>query len=212
MSADGPAPRGCSGKSFYTAHPRLALGCWPAATAVLFMLTLAPLRSTAAGDVAYHLIRKPGVCTLVNLHPDEQHRRLYSVNYQQAGLMPLCTPVMIQSVTTKHMTFEVIALKRIYEYIFHNSLQEPIDKHLDKFFGTTCDPERVEHLNPFDQDGVKQGRVRTGMTKEGVILAIGYPPEHATPGLQSNAWRYWKNRFGTMVIHFAGGKVVRVQD
>jgi hypothetical protein len=37
--------------------------------------------------------------TLVNLHPDENRARLYSVNYLQAGLIPLCSRVTIHEAT-----------------------------------------------------------------------------------------------------------------
>ena len=43
-----------------------------------------------AAEVDYPLVGASGVYTLVNLHPDEQRHRLYSVNYQQSGLIPRC--------------------------------------------------------------------------------------------------------------------------
>src|SRR5262249_59549141 len=51
--------------------------------AIAAALAAAALAAPArAADVAYHLIGAPNVVTLVNLHPDEPHKRLYSVNYQ----------------------------------------------------------------------------------------------------------------------------------
>jgi hypothetical protein len=51
-----------------------------------------------------------------------------------------------------------------------------------------------------------------GMTKPGVALAIGDPPEHATPNLEANTWLYWKSRFDILIVHFEAGKVVRIED
>ena len=176
------------------------------------LIVLAPRIVAFAADVDYPLVGASGVYTLVNLHPDEPRHRLYSVNYQQAGLIPLCSKVKIESVTKKKMTFRVLDGDREYEYIFHNSLRDPIPKHLDKFFGKTCDPAKVARMSEIDRKGIRQGSALPGMTKAGVILAIGYPPEHATPTLESDSWTYWKNRFGTARVQFSDGKVTGVKD
>ena len=59
--------------------------------------------------------------------------------------------------------------------------------------------------------GVRDGRVYTGMTKRGVVFALGYPPSHATPSTDANQWRYWRNRWRTFIVHFEDGRVARVQ-
>lgn len=178
-----------------------------AIAAVLSAFALAaPVR---AADVAYHLIGAPGVVTLVNLHPDEVHKRLYSVNYQMEGLMPACTKVKILSVTNRRMEFEVQGGAK-YEYAFHDSLKDPIPKHLDRYFGTACPRKKIDALSGVNRQGFKEGRILPGMTKEAVILAVGYPPEHATPSLDSTTWKYWRNRFATTNVHFQGGKVAKL--
>ena len=164
-----------------------------------------------AADEDYPLVGASGVYTLVNLHPDEQRHRLYSVNYQQSGLIPLCSKVTIESVDKRKMTFRLVDGHE-YEYIFHNSLREPIAKHLDKRFGKKCETASVEKMSEVDRKGIRAGTVLPGMTKRGVTLAIGYPPEHATPSLDSDIWTYWKNRFGKMKVTFANGKVSEISD
>lgn len=181
------------------------------AVLVAAFAALALSQPGVARDIAYALIGDPGVVTLVNLHPDENARRLYSVNYQQDGLIPLCTKVSITAVTHRSMTFEVTDGGRKYEYIFHDTLRQEIPKHLDQFFGKTCPKKQVDSLGKVDRQGIKEGRALPGMTKAGVILAIGYPPEHATPSLDGSVWKYWRNRFATTLIYFEDGKVTRFQ-
>ena len=176
---------------------------------VALCLLLVNLVLVAGADVAYPLVGASGVYTLVNLHPDEQRHRLYSVNYQLTGLIPLCSKVRIESVDSRKMPFRLLDSDREYEYIFHNSLRDPIPKHLDKFFGKRCDAA-LEGLSEVDRRGIRAGTVLSGMSKRGVTLAIGYPPEHATPSLDSDVWTYWKNRFGKMTVSFANGKVVGI--
>ena len=181
-------------------------------SAVALGLVLAARVVVSAAVVDYPLIGASGVYTLVNLHPDEPRQRLYSVNYQQSGLIPLCSKVKIESVETRKMTFRLLDSGREYEYLFHNSLRDPIAKHLDKVFGKKCDTASVEKMSEVDRKGVRSGTVLLGMTKRGVILAVGYPPEHATPSLDSDIWTYWKNRFGKMKVNFANGKVSEISD
>jgi len=174
-------------------------------------LVFADRTAAVAADATSPLVGAPGVYTLVNLHPDEQRQRLYSVNYQQPGLIPLCSKVKIESLSDKKMTFRLLDQNRDYEYIFHNSLREPLGKHLDRIFGKKCEP-RLEAMSEVDRKGIRAGTALPGMTKRGVTLAIGYPPEHATPSLDSDVWTYWKNRFGKMRVHFSAGKVTEIQD
>ncbi|MBI1893135.1 MAG: hypothetical protein HYS14_03360 [Candidatus Rokubacteria bacterium] len=184
-----------------------------ALTLIVAVLTALAVTGPASSvEITYHLVGVPEVYTLVNLHPDEGQRLLYSVNYLREGLIPLCTRVRIDSVDRERMLFTLIESGHQYTWAFHRSLRDPIAKHLDRFFGKTCDKKRIESMSRLDQDGIAQGKVFPGMTKDGVILAIGYPPEHATPTVESNAWRYWKNRFNTILVHFVDGKVLRVQD
>jgi outer membrane protein assembly factor BamE (lipoprotein component of BamABCDE complex) len=52
------------------------------------------------------------------------------------------------------------------------------------------------------QDAISNARVEKGMTKEQVLMSIGYPPTHRTASTQMNNWTYWYNRWVTFVIIF----------
>jgi len=148
--------------------------------------------------------------TLVNLHPDEVRGRLYSVNYQQAGLIPLCSRVTIHEATISGLTFTVHDTGRTYEYLFHRTLYESPEVHIGLYFGGSCQPP--QNLSAVDVQGIREGKALPGMSKQAVILAIGYPPRHANSTLDGDRWRYWKSRWNTILVHFHEGRVVRVQD
>ena len=92
------------------------------ARVLAILAVCAPVTSVRAQG--YHLVGAPEVYTQVNLHPDEKRQRLYSVNYQRPGLLPLCTRVKIESVADGEMIFTVAEDGRKYTYIFHNSLRD----------------------------------------------------------------------------------------
>lgn len=163
-----------------------------------------------AQPVAFELADGSPVYTLVNLHPDEDRRRLYSTNYQREGLIPFCTPVTIASVTTEKMVFTTTETGRTYEYLFHNQLVHGITDHLGLYFGRTCNADAVNTLGDDDRKGIASGRVGLGMTKAGVLTAIGYPPTHATPALEGNVWTYWISRFNKMKVLFKDDRVTHV--
>jgi len=158
------------------------------------------------------LIGAEGVMTLVTLHPDMNRRRLYAANYILPGRIPVCTKVRLKKMNRKKLVFTVPDTGTTYTYLTHKSLTETFPEHLEKVFGKKC-PTDTAKLNAKDKKGVKQGRAMKGMTRTGVILALGYPPAHETPSLEDDRWKYWRNRFNTMAVHFNDkGLVSSVQD
>jgi hypothetical protein len=147
--------------------------------------------------------------TMVNLRPRGDF--LSTVNYQYEGLIPLCTKVRIDARSRSQLSFSVLPGGQRYEYNYHRSAGS-FDTEIARVFGTSCNRSRAQQLSAVDQQGIRAGRALPGMTKEGVILAIGYPPPHRTPSLQGDAWRYWVGRSATIVVQFRDGRVVRVEQ
>lgn len=111
--------------------------------------------------------------TLSNQHPDMAKRLLYTTNYQQPGLIPVCSAVTVKKIGGK---------------------------------------AKLNKLGKVDKDGVTAGRPSIGMTKDGILFAMGRPPVHATPNLDANYWLYWQNRFGKIGIQFDDkGKVSEIR-
>lgn len=66
----------------------------------------------------------------------------------------------------------------------------------------------LDGLSSTDRQGIKEGKAKKGMSKDGVRMALGYPAAHRTPSLKNNTWIYWLNRFKTMAVEFDdSGKV-----
>jgi len=156
------------------------------------------------------MMNSSGVYTLTNLHPDPKRSRLYAVNYQQAGFIPLCTEVTLGAANKKLIKFTVNASEQKYVYYYHGSAGEPLMNHLTQYFGRKCNTDKVKGMSKIDQDGIAKGMAVKGMTRDGVILAMGYPPRHKTPSLDMDIWTYWKNRWATMTVNFKDGKVSQI--
>ena len=184
-----------------------------AALASLIALALPALGSSMACSRHAFVVEGGGQTFLMtNLHPDG-HRRIVSVNYTSprgGTLLPLCTPVTIERIQTKRITFRVDTTGLRYTYTLHRSSRSPIDAHVQRYFGTQCPDLRT--MSPEDQAGVQNGQVYQGMTKQGVIMAIGYPPEHKTPTLDGDVWRYWASSINTFEVYFTDGVVTGIRN
>lgn len=78
---------------------------------------------------------------------------------------------------------------------------------------TSPTPISLEGFSELDRKGIKEGKALVGMTKDGVLTALGYPASHRTPSLISNSWVYWTNRWGTIRVDFDdNGKVANIVD
>ena len=173
-----------------------AIGLWLAA------LVLGGTTASAADD-ADALVNATGVYTLTNLHPDQENRRLYSVNYQLPFLIPVCTEVMITKIKKKRMNFKVVKTGIEYDYNWHKKATPGgLKGNIVKYFGHECPEEEIKTLSEVDQQGIKKGRASKGMTRRGIIIAMGYPPEHVTPDLEMDQWMYWMNRFNRNAVMF----------
>ena len=186
---------------------------------VLLVLAVFILTSCASAlpelldESGNNLLGASGVYTLVNLHPDEARSRLYAANFLQRGLIPMCSEVELVELTRKRLIFRVLKRDKQYFYLNHKGAGEPFERHLLRYFGQSCNSKIVQGLSEADRTGIKKGRVSRGMTKSGVIYAIGYPPKHVTPDLDVYEWTYWKNRFNRMVVIFdETGVVTGVRD
>jgi len=85
-----------------------------------------------------------------------------------------------------------------------------IEQIFHRYFG-----KKKVDLNKFtkkEKKAIKSGRVIKGMSKKAVLVALGHPPAHATPSLESDEWKYWKSRWNTMIVIFKNGKVVSIKD
>jgi len=181
--------------------------------AVFSLLLLLAGPTTAAGLApdSIPLLRMEGHYYFLghNLHADLGNGKVSSVNYQLRGAMiPWGTEVRIVRVYRNSLVFEDVAKRRQYKYGFHWKTRYTVslEEHLKRTF-LESDSElrkQVESLSELDKDGIYEGRVKPGMSREGVLIAIGYPPEFANREelMTDREWLYWINRFERMVVGF----------
>lgn len=59
------------------------------------------------------------------------------------------------------------------------------------------------------QEAIKRAKITRGMTREQVIMALGYPISSENPDLDATLWRYWLSSFAEFQVQFDGSGRVR---
>lgn len=138
-----------------------------------------------------------------NLHPDANKRVLYTMNYNLPSLMPMCAEIEVVKKSKKKMMFTWKGVEYTMVYDKHTKKAGvSFDDALSDSFGESCDSEKVKSMSEVDQKGIRKGLPYVGMSRQGIIYAMGRPPRHANPDLDAYTYMYWINRFKRKAIDF----------
>lgn len=156
--------------------------------------------------------------TQYNIHTqgkDGRKAKASYANFTNPGLghviVPAGTKILITGKSRKKFIFTYDNAKKKVVFEFHQPrMGMSIDEYLDKI--TSVEPTSLEGLSTLDHKGVAEGVALVGMSRKGVMAALGYPATHRTPSLDATTWVYWGNRFKTIGVDFDdAGKVKAVR-
>lgn len=57
---------------------------------------------------------------------------------------------------------------------------------------------------------IEAGKITMGMSREQVVMALGYPATSDTPKLDASTWKYYWNRYA-YTVHWASGRVSKIE-
>jgi hypothetical protein len=170
------------------------------------------LKQTAKGDILYSRF------TFYFLK--EQHT---STNYRKGTLIPINSkfefvktswpkrpnkpPFQVPgSFRIKHVeSGQIIKIENIKKYSGSD-----VSGYFLKMFSK--DKTDLSSFTEKERQYILIGRVLSGMSKKGVILALGYPPVHKTPSLNNPIWHYWNGKLGTFTVQFLNDKTIELNS
>lgn len=174
------------------------------------MITSCQTTSNLTDDFTYKV--GDTVEALTNIHVDHKGNRIYSINYQSSILLPVCSQFTIDAISENAVKLTHKEIEYDYQWDKYTRKVRSLSKSFDTSFGEQCDAKKLAKLSEIDKEGVRQGKALIGMSKQGVVFAMGPPPIHANPSAQSDNWLYWRNRWGKRGIEFSGeGKVNNIR-
>jgi len=143
-----------------------------------------------------------------NLHFEKT--TITDANYQQGTLVPLGTRVTITKVQGNATTFEAPGYPPITVVLKYGRRVLPVDSFVNRLFVEQDPKKKLRNLPPKTRELIESAQVGRGMTRDQVLMSLGYPPPHRTPSLDSPQWLYWQNRRSRLAVDFDGARVNQV--
>ncbi|MDR0965220.1 MAG: outer membrane protein assembly factor BamE [Myxococcales bacterium] len=123
-------------------------------------------------------------------------------------MLPRCTPVTIVGANKRGIKFRLETGVE-YTWVYEKYIKADHIQYFSQFFVPQCDD--VSGLPEIDQEGIRAGKAFLGMSKQGVLYAMGIPPIHQTPSLDADLWTYFLNRARRTTVRFENGFVVEIR-
>jgi len=140
------------------------------------------------------------------LHWEKQ--QISAANFLVGEFLPQGTGVKVVACDRNRLEFTLLSTGETYYYKFQKQAGEPLKDHLKKIFAVSWDPATVTSMSAIDQKGIAEGKALAGMTRKGVIIALGYPPHLSNPSLTEGNWVYWVNRYNRLKVIFDENGIV----
>ncbi len=131
----------------------------------------------------------------------EDPTQISDANYSVGTILPFGSPASVTGMTGKAVTFSA-GSGRYTVTQSYGGAQETAQQFFAKILVETDPHTRFATYSPSVQAAIRDGRVERGMTREQVILSLGYPPTHRTASTDATTWVYWYNRWVTYNVQF----------
>jgi outer membrane protein assembly factor BamE (lipoprotein component of BamABCDE complex) len=128
--------------------------------------------------------------TCCNLHYENEE--VSDANYWVGKLLPAGTPVRIDKVTDDGVMFSAgdLKLKLTHEY---GTEEESLDQYLAMVLVAIDPKPRIAAYPKAVRRAIERAKVERGMTREQVLVSLGYPGANRTASLRGKEWTYWYN-------------------
>lgn len=132
-------------------------------------------------------------------------------NYLESGatMVPFGTPVRLIEFGRYRVHVEIAGQRVSIGNDYSRDL--PMEVFARRYLVARDPRPAVAELEPRLKTAIESGRVARGMTREQVIIALGYPISSETPHLDARTWRYWLWTFSPYTVSFdEAGRVTQV--
>ena len=123
------------------------------------------------------------------------------LNYGSDTLIPAGSPIRILEYGRWRLSTELDG-KKVRIGLDYGRSKETLAQFARKL---TVDKDLRFRLNTFPPvvlDAIRAGKVMPGMSKEQVVMALGFPARHETPTVDAANWKFWYTSRITYTVHF----------
>lgn len=151
---------------------------------------------THSGSTAAAAPAQPSGYTCCNLHYENDW--ISDANWSSMPMIPAGASIKVIDYGRYRINVEIDGRKMRLGLDYGR--QQPLDAWARKIVVSEDPRRRIAAWPSAVRDAVRAGKVAIGMSKEQVLVSLGYPPLHQTPSLDAPQWKYWHTSLGSFLV------------
>jgi hypothetical protein len=130
------------------------------------------------------------------------------INYAENGktVIPAGTPVKVTGTGRQRVYIEIGGKKQAIGNDYSRDLS--LDVFAKRYVVSENPADKLAQYPKPIQDAITSERVSKGMTREQVLMAVGYPVSSENPHLDAKVWHFWLSSFAEFRVVFDDRGVV----
>jgi hypothetical protein len=124
------------------------------------------------------------------------------INYAENGktVIPVGTPVKVLGYGRQRVHIEVGGKKQAIGNDYSRDLS--LDAFAKRYVVTENPSDKLAQYPKPIQDAITSMRLTKGMSREQVLMSVGYPVSSENPNLDAKVWHYWLSSFAEFRVVF----------
>jgi hypothetical protein len=132
-------------------------------------------------------------------------------NYDENGkrIIPVGTPVRVTGYGRFRVKVEVNGKNQAIGNDYSRDI--PLDEFAKRYVVAENPAAKIAGFPKKIQDAIASARIVLGMTREQVLMSVGYPMSSENHDLTAQTWRFWLSSFAEYHVNFdTNGQVIEV--
>ena len=169
-------------------------------------LTLSALALAAASGAVFAQAMPEGYLCC-NMRTDGKW--ISDINYAQTGkrMLPPGTPAKVLAYGRYRVMAQIEGADQVLGNDYSRNI--PLDAFAQRYVVAVNPQTRISTFEPRVREAIKTARLFNGMTREQVLMSVGYPVSSENPSLDVPIWRYWLNTSEEFQVVFDTQGVVK---
>lgn len=139
--------------------------------------------------------------TCCNLHAEGDW--ISDSNYTTLPMIPVGSPIRVIDYGSNRASVEINGKPYRLGHDYGRA-QETLEQWVAKIVVTQDPKLRIAKLPGNVREAIRSGRIVTGMTREQVVMAVGYPLTSENASFEAPTWRMWVSSFGEYQLNWSG--------
>lgn len=133
---------------------------------------------------------------------------IYDINYDDEGarIVPFGSPLTVTNQGRRKLRLLVDGKRFVIENHYSRDLSETdfaaryvVDE--DPRIAAAAFPDKI-------REAISSARITPGMTREQVVMSLGWPVSSENPDLEAEVWRFWLSSFEEIQVEFDANGLV----